>query len=273
MATSKVCKIEGVKIGNYRIKELLILVDEFLKSKKNKYLHIVNMNPEIFIRATKSSFYRHVINSSDAMLIDGIGIKLLSSIYGRATGERLAGTDFAEKLILYAYKNKKRVFFLGGFNSTAKKSAFFFKKKYPNLQVYYSAGAKKIARESIQENEKIIKKIQKFKPDFLFVAYGPPWQEIWIFSNKEKLRGIVCMGVGGSFNFWAKKVLRAPLLVRRIGFEWLYRFLVEPRRLPKIRFYIYFFIKYILYFLFKKTKTWCFNLVKSTITKIKAFIK
>jgi N-acetylglucosaminyldiphosphoundecaprenol N-acetyl-beta-D-mannosaminyltransferase len=72
-------------------------------------------------------------------------------------------------------------------------------------------------------------------PDILFVALGAPKQERWIFENLNKLESVkLAMGVGGAFDFLSGKTKRAPLWMRKIGLEWFWRLIIEPRRVKRI---------------------------------------
>ena len=82
-----------------------------------------------------------------------------------------------------------------------------------------------------QDQPEIIDRINAAKPDVLFVALGNPKQELWMGRNREKLDVGVMIGVGGTFNFIAGKVKRAPKWMQRCGLEWIYRILQEPGRL------------------------------------------
>ena len=82
-----------------------------------------------------------------------------------------------------------------------------------------------------QDQPEIVDRINAAKPDVLFVALGNPKQELWMGRNRAKLEVGVMIGVGGTFNFIAGKVKRAPKWMQRCGLEWIYRILQEPRRL------------------------------------------
>lgn len=69
--------------------------------------------------------------------------------------------------------------------------------------------------------------------DILFVAFGSPKQEIWIAENLDKLPVRVAIGVGGAFDFVSGKVKRAPVWVRKIGLEWLFRLILQPWRIKR----------------------------------------
>ena len=93
-----------------------------------------------------------------------------------------------------------------------------------------------------EEQPEIIDRINAVKPDVLFVALGNPKQELWMGRNRGKLDVGVMIGVGGTFNFIAGKVKRAPKWMQRCGLEWIYRILQEPGRLW--RRYVYGLLKF-----------------------------
>jgi N-acetylglucosaminyldiphosphoundecaprenol N-acetyl-beta-D-mannosaminyltransferase len=68
------------------------------------------------------------------------------------------------------------------------------------------------------------------KPNLIFAAFGSPFQEKWFYQNRARLQGICCVGVGGAFDFLSGNIQRAPIWIRKIGLEWLYRLIREPWR-------------------------------------------
>ena len=97
-----------------------------------------------------------------------------------------------------------------------------------------------------EDEEHIVEMINRGKPDILFVAYGSPAQELWIHRNLFKLDSVkVAIGVGGAFDFAAGMVKRAPKWVQKIGLEWLWRLIREPKRIKRIWNATYVFIKFI----------------------------
>ncbi len=97
----------------------------------------------------------------------------------------------------------------------------------------WDEGSKDIAHETDEERDQVLGRIKDFKPALVLVAYGAPWQELWVSQNRGDLQqaGVrVVMVVGGAFDIWAGKVGRAPLQWRKFGLEWLWRLVHEPRR-------------------------------------------
>jgi N-acetylglucosaminyldiphosphoundecaprenol N-acetyl-beta-D-mannosaminyltransferase len=85
-----------------------------------------------------------------------------------------------------------------------------------------------------EEEDEIVTRVNAADAQILFVAYGPPKQELWIARNAARLKNVaVAMGVGGTFDTLAGIVPRAPQWIRRAGFEWTYRLIRQPWRLKR----------------------------------------
>ena len=110
--------------------------------------------------------------------------------------------------------------FLGAGPSVAVKTAECLEKKYKGL---------KISMVSQEWSEELKSK----KTDILFVAFGSPKQEIWIAENLNQLPAKVVIGVGGAFDFISGKVRRAPVFIRQLGLEWLFRLIIQPWRIKR----------------------------------------
>lgn len=116
------------------------------------------------------------------------------------------------------------MFFLGGFGDRAKRTAAYFKGRYDGLKVNWCQGRPEV------KNGQVLAKINKFRPNFLLVAYGMKKQEEWIRENLTKLNVGVVMGVGRSFDYYSGDLKKAPKSWRKMGLEWLYSLIQEPRR-------------------------------------------
>ena len=149
--------------------------------------------------------------------------------------ERIAGIDLIDKICEVDFIRKKRIYLLGGGKGIAEKSANILKKKYSYLNIVNSEMGIQYQYNFKKENTELINRINRVKPDILFVAFGAPKQEKWIAENLEKIPSVrLAIGVGGSFDFISGRVKRAPKIVRRIGLEWLWRFLLQPWRAKRI---------------------------------------
>ena len=162
---------------------------------------------------------------------------------------RLSGVDLMLEMCRLAGKKGWKVFLLGGKEEAAEKTVetlhatnerdlnptveTLHATSLPNVKMSFDFGSVDIANETEKERKEVISKINQFKPNLLFVAYGAPWQEKWIARNLPKLKVNVAMGVGGAFDYISGKVGRAPGFVRKIGLEWLWRLGREPWRIKR----------------------------------------
>lgn len=124
----------------------------------------------------------------------------------------------------------ERIFLLGAAPGVAERAAEKLKENNHLLEVGTFSGSPKP-----EDEEEIIEKINAFSPTLLFVAFGAPAQELWIARNLPKLNTVkVAMGVGGAFDFISGKRKRAPKWMQKMGCEWLWRLVLEPRRFKRI---------------------------------------
>jgi N-acetylglucosaminyldiphosphoundecaprenol N-acetyl-beta-D-mannosaminyltransferase len=230
-------KILDVKVDNLSRELALAKVVEFLKDDQQ---HIITTpNPEIILEAQKDEEFKKILNQADLALPDGFGLLLVSKILGEPIKERVTGTDFMQDICALAEKMEKSVFLLGGQEGVASQAALELSRQYPLLKI---VGAEMGINFSdynsqfpIAENNKLIKNINRLRPDIIFVAFGHKKQEKWIAENLKKIPSVkIAMGVGGAFDFIAKVVPRAPFWMRRLGLEWLFRFIKQPWRWRRI---------------------------------------
>jgi N-acetylglucosaminyldiphosphoundecaprenol N-acetyl-beta-D-mannosaminyltransferase len=228
----------GVSITNESDKNILEYVLERLKTSKNKFV-IVTPNPEIITYAQSDTRYKQNLNEAEIALPDGIGIVLASMLLGNPISGRFTGVDFIEKLCMECSENPISMGFLGGRNNVAMQSAECLQKKYPWIKISYvgeewplfSKDMNQLPSKSFDKSSKEFSLKQHI--DILFVAFGFPKQEQWIFENLEKLPVTAAMGVGGAFDFISGVVPRAPRIIRLIGLEWLFRLLIQPWRIKR----------------------------------------
>jgi N-acetylglucosaminyldiphosphoundecaprenol N-acetyl-beta-D-mannosaminyltransferase len=172
--------------------------------------------------------------------------------------QRTTGTDLIWLLVQQDWMKFRKVYLLGGLNNVASRAVKRLQQINPDIQFRFSNGHKDIRTliqglhsDSIpldlkEENRKIVDDITSFSPDILFVAYGHPWQDIWIDSVKDFAAFKIAVGVGGAFNFIAKDISRAPIWMRKAGLEWLYRLYKEPQRYKRIMNATYTYIRLLL---------------------------
>ena len=127
-------------------------------------------------------------------------------------------------------KNDLHVFLLGGLPQSADLTAKVLKQRLSSLRISTYCPPFGFEKTAVGLEE-TAQAIRSAKPDLLFVALGAPKQEYWIYEHGLQLSIPVSIGVGGSFEMVAGVVRRAPIWMRELGYEWVYRLCREPRRL------------------------------------------
>jgi len=225
-------KEEGIQLLGYTISNRGLYGDvQFaytLLNKKNSYLAC--MNPHSLVIASKDKLFQCSLKNADILLPDGIGIVLAARLLGLPLKEKVAGYDFFYNFTKRLNRGGgAKYFFLGSTENVLRRIKERIKKEFPSIEVcgYFSPPFKEEFSE--QDNNMMIKVINKAKPDILWVGMTAPKQEKWIFLNKDKLEIKFCGAIGAAFDFYAGTKTRPSLFWQKIGLEWLLRFLKEPR--------------------------------------------
>lgn len=177
--------------------------------------------------ARQDPMYRQALASADLLLPDGSGIAIAARLAGREMGENLNGTDLFPLLCRSAAAARTSIFLLGGRAGIATAAAHTMLKTNPLLRI---AGTRH-GFWTAAEEDALIDEINDSGADILLVGLGVPMQEKWIARVRPRLAARVVMGVGGLFDYYSGAIPRAPLPVRKLGCEWLWRLAQEPRRL------------------------------------------
>lgn len=205
----------------------------YLSSLPECKLLINTINAHSYNVARKDPLFAEALIKSDILIPDGASIILARKWLNGEKMERIAGAD------LFTFEMNKLndkggiCFFMGSSEqvlSLIKQRAAI---DYPNIKVEtYSPPYKPVFTQ--QDNQGIIDAINKVKPDLLWVGMTAPKQEKWIYTHLDKLNINCHIGtIGAVFDFYAGTVKRAPLWWQRHSLEWLYRLIMEPKRMWK----------------------------------------
>jgi len=224
MSDLKTVEILGIRVHDVTWEEAFARVEGFIASAQPH--QVVTVNPEFVMAARSNVDFRAVLNHADLALPDGVGLLWASRLLGRPLRERVTGSDFVPRFAVLAARRGYRLFLLGARPGVAAEAARALVSRNPGLQVVGThAGS-----PGVEEEDEIVGLVRAAGPDVLFVAYGAPAQDLWIARNLQRLGVPVCMGVGGSLDFIAGVVPRAPVRVQRLGLEWFYRLIRQPWR-------------------------------------------
>jgi N-acetylglucosaminyldiphosphoundecaprenol N-acetyl-beta-D-mannosaminyltransferase len=213
-----------VRVDNVNYDEALSLIEGFVQSGSPH--QVVTVNPEFIVAAQSDHDFRSILNASSLALPDGVGLLWAARFFGHPLQKRVTGTDTVQRVAALAAQQGYSLFLLGAAPGVAVATAARLCEAHPGLRIVGThAGS-----PALEEEDKIVRTIQRARPDVLFVAYGAPQQDKWIARNLERLGVPVAMGVGGAFDFISGRAKRAPRWLQRLGLEWLHRLLHEPWR-------------------------------------------
>ncbi len=219
--------ILGIPIDPLTWQGALAKARGFLREEQTHF--ITTPNPEIIMRARRDEKLRNILLQADLSLPDGIGVVWAGRVLGFPVPHRIPGIEFMDKLLSLADEREGRVFLLGTHRDTVARAAANIGERFKGLEkVGYHHGY--FSRE---EEDGIVEQINSYEPDFLFVGLGVPKEQKWVFRNLSRLRSKVVMTIGGSLDVYGEEVSRAPVAVRRLHLEWLYRLISSPARLKR----------------------------------------
>ena len=217
----------GVGFDDTTAEKAVLHALDTMRSGRKTY--IVTPNPEIVWAARRDAALREAINGAGIVLPDGIGIIIGARILGTPLrGGRIPGIDFITELFRSMADTGGSVYLLGAKPGVADEAGARLSDNYPGLVIAGSEDG------YFTDDGPVIERINASAPDLLLVCMGAPKQELWMAKNIGLLDTGLCVGLGGSLDIFAGKAKRAPALMRKLGLEWLYRLIREPRRILRM---------------------------------------
>ena len=226
MSDMKRIDVLGVEFDNLNMQEAVDAALTAMNERRGTW--IVTPNPEIVMLCRENEQLAKAAYEAELVIPDGVGIIYGAKILGTPLKEKLPGIDFATELMKIMAQTNGRVYLFGAKPGVAEKAAENLVLAHPGLIVcgthdgYFS------------DDAPIIADINEKKPDLLLVCLGAPKQELWMSSHADELDVGLMIGLGGSLDVFAGVVQRAPEFWQRMGLEWLYRLLKEPKRIGRM---------------------------------------
>ncbi|MGZ8242594.1 WecB/TagA/CpsF family glycosyltransferase [Methylomagnum sp.] len=217
---------------------LSALVEDALRAIRDRQRAVVFAcaNPHSLVAARDDEVFRHALWDADQVVADGVGVALAGRLLGARIGPRITGTDYF--LAVMRELNAAgggRVFFFGSSAQVLGLIAERLARELPALTLC-GALSPPFRPWSEAENQAMVAEINAAQPDLLWVGMTAPKQEKWVYQNRHALTVPVIGSIGAVFDFYAGTYPRAPAWMCRLGLEWLYRLLSEPRRMWRRNF-------------------------------------
>lgn len=216
----------GVGFDNLTMDEAVEQALGLIEDRRTTY--IVTPNPEIVWLCRDDPSLSDIISKASLVLADGIGVIYGSKILRRPLKGKLAGIDFAEKVLEKMALSGKSVYLFGAKPGVAEAAGDYLKKKYCGLVIAGTTDG------YFKDDGLVVKAINTAKPDLLLVCLGAPKQERWMAAHTDLLDVGLMAGLGGSLDVFAGTASRAPLSWQKLHLEWLYRLMKEPRRITRM---------------------------------------
>ncbi len=212
------------------------------------YHHLVTLNPEMVLLAENNQLFQQAVASADLRVPDGAGLIwarwylrspywfLLPSLaaFLRQPVERITGVDAVTHLAKICQEKKRPLYVVGGQIQHVQQALKIIQQKFPGLITRVSPRHEYSAEKVSQE---VLHDISQIRPAVVMVAYGAPEQTLWLEKQRSSLAAagvIIGIGVGGAFDILSESLPRAPIKLRVMNLEWLWRLYLEPKRLPRI---------------------------------------
>jgi N-acetylglucosaminyldiphosphoundecaprenol N-acetyl-beta-D-mannosaminyltransferase len=224
-AASGAMSLFGLSIQNTTLELAAETLLQSASSRQGRRVYFINAHC-VNIAASEAD-YEHILQDADLLYADGIGMRLAARVAGVALRGNVNGTDLFPLLCAGAARAGLELAFIGGKPGIAQACARNMRDAHPDLKVTYIRDGYFLAAETSD----VLQAVRHSQARLVFVAMGVPRQEQFIHAHRDDLGATVCIGVGALFDFYSGTIPRAPRLMRKLGLEWLFRLLIEPRRL------------------------------------------
>ena len=224
-----VIDVLGVQVHVVEISDALNCMESWLVDDVQVCRYVVATGMHGVMQAQKDPEFMDVVNSADMFVADGISLVWLARTKGYQVKKRVSGADLMAAFLPLAEEKGYNVFFYGDTDETLKALRERLSEDHPNLKIAgtYSPPFRTLTPD---EDAEEVRMINDSGANVVWVGLGLPKQERWMAAHRDQLNAQVMVGVGAAFKFASGQVRRAPSWIGDNGFEWLWRFVQEPRR-------------------------------------------
>ena len=215
----------GLPITACTMDDVVALGAEAVRSRRRMLVGVVNAAKIVKLR--RDELLRTSLLDCDVILADGQSVVWASRLLGRQLPERVTGIDLFERLLELADRDRLRIYLLGARPEGLESVQRRIRERFPAVVIAGAADG----YFDMDDAAAIAADVRGSRADMLFLGMTTPKKEIFLARYGDELDVPVLHGVGGSFDVLAGVTKRAPLAWQRLGMEWLYRLLQEPRRL------------------------------------------
>jgi len=220
--------ILGVGVSPVNMQLAISVLNQWISNKSQNYICVAPAHS--IMHGYRYPRLRKIFNSSGMTTPDGMAVVWLLQLKGFHNVERVYGPDLMRAVCQRSLQTGWKHYFYGGEPSVGELLSLNLRDQFPGLNITgsYSPPFRELTPD---EDNQIIDRINRARPDIVWVGIGSPKQELWMSDHMGKLIAPVLIGVGAAFDFLSGKKRQAPRWIQRSGFEWLFRLASEPKRL------------------------------------------
>jgi N-acetylglucosaminyldiphosphoundecaprenol N-acetyl-beta-D-mannosaminyltransferase len=197
------------------------------RNGESRYVCVATVNN--VIEAYDDPDYGAIMEAADLVTPDGMPLVWGLRLLGVATATRVYGPDLTPVVCQLAADHGVPVGLYGGSQDVLEALTARLEQRFPGLKLAYRASPP-FRPPTAGEERRTLEDLERSGARILFVGLGTPKQERWMAAHRREVNAVM-LGVGAAFDFLAGRKRQAPRLLQRLGLEWLYRLVHEPRRL------------------------------------------
>jgi N-acetylglucosaminyldiphosphoundecaprenol N-acetyl-beta-D-mannosaminyltransferase len=220
----------GVGISAINMQLALEQIDEWIQAGEQQYVCVTGVHG--VMESQRDPIVRRIHNQAGLVTPDGMPLVWLSRMNGFSHVERVYGPDFMLAVCEHSVAKGYKHFLYGGGREVARKLQKALETRFPGIKIV-GIHTPPFRNLTPEEDSEIVETINQAEPDVVWVGLSTPKQERWMAGHRSRLFASALIGVGAAFDFNAGLKHQSPKWIQRMGFEWLYRLLTEPRRLWK----------------------------------------
>lgn len=218
-------------VNNVSMAETLDRICQLIDEKKKSY--VVAINVDVVMKIEKDRYLKKIADEADLTLLDGKPLVWIAKWHKRQVKAKISGSDLVPELCKVAAKKGYSIYIIGGAEGVADKARANLERELKGINIVGTYSPPFGFEKDMKQLQGINQMITDVQPDLVIACFGCPKQEKWIYENYQKYDGTVSICAGATVDFLAGNVNRAPKWMADHGFEWLYRFTQEPKRLFK----------------------------------------
>jgi N-acetylglucosaminyldiphosphoundecaprenol N-acetyl-beta-D-mannosaminyltransferase len=226
---SEVTSILEINVNETSYVDAITKIQRWAHQQESRYVCVANVH--MLMEAHDSDKFRKVVNNADLVTPDGMPLVWMMRMRGIRSQQRVYGPTLMLCVLEHAHQKNIPVGFYGGSPEVLKKLVKHLQTRYENLNIVFLHSPPYRALDNAEDLENVMQ-INHSGARILFVGLGCPKQEIWMAEHRGVINSVM-IGVGAAFDFHAGVKPQAPGLMQRLGLEWLFRLVTEPRRLWK----------------------------------------